>query len=73
LSWIALQLIGKEIANPIDCNKHSNAQGPNQQLIKICHKIARNNSNNAQEDCKPFLCIWKEIAKSVQMLELHVL
>jgi hypothetical protein len=41
LSWIALQLIGKEIAKPIDCNKHSNAQGPNQQLIKICHKIAR--------------------------------
>jgi hypothetical protein len=70
LSWIALQLIGKEIANPIDCNKHSNAQGPNQQLIKICHKITRSNSN-AQEDCKQF--IGKEMAKSIQILELHVL
>jgi hypothetical protein len=70
LSWIALQLIGKEIANPIDCNKHSNTQGPNQQLIKICYKIARSNSN-AQEDCKQL--IGKEIAKSIQMLELHVL
>jgi hypothetical protein len=30
LSWIAFQLIGKETANPIYCNKHSNAQGPNQ-------------------------------------------
>jgi hypothetical protein len=70
LSWIALQLIGKEIANPIDCSKHSNTQGPNQQLIKICHKIAGSNSN-AQEGCKQL--IGKEIAKSIQMLELHVL
>jgi hypothetical protein len=38
---LSLQLIGKEIANPIDYNKHSNAQGPNQQLIRICHKIAK--------------------------------
>jgi hypothetical protein len=69
LDCLAIE-IGKETANPIDCNKHSNAQGANQQLTKNCHKIARSNSN-AQEDCKQF--IGKEIAKSIQMPELHVL